>query len=544
MLKVSKKIFLLSLIFIGNIFCQDYPNLTVVIVIDQLANHKVQQLLPFLKGGIKFLAENGIYYQDATYPYANTSTAPGHATLASGVTPKEHGIVANYWYDEKGKKIKSISDLSKKYPVFYRDEKNTKFKSAANIMVDNLSDQMIMQNSPFNKVFSLSMKDRAAIGMGGKLGKTIWFDSVVGKFTSSKAYFDELPAWLDAFNNKVFPVADYFWTLCYHKNSGAYNFDDIGNYAKVAQKPLIGQKIQFFDEAAKDESGHDAFLQSPKSDDVLLGLARECLNKEFENKPKTKFLLWISLSSLDKVGHIFGPDSFEYIDTIYQLDKQIFDFIQFVYSKVNPQKVLFVLTADHGTMSIVENLKKKGMNAERFDIKKIIENLNVEIEKEFAIKELVKDFKFPQFYLDESKLKDIDMEKRAKILSFIKSILRQHPAIKQCWTASEISSAYYPENSLESVYKNDLFPGRSGQVFCHIYPYMYIEKYDTGTGHTSPYAYSSQVPLVVFQKDKFEHKKVAKRVYVPQLANSLAQVLDVPKPSASTYKALPYFPGK
>jgi hypothetical protein len=39
------------------------------------------------KGGFRYLMEKGTWYTDAHYQHANTETAVGHATLATGADP-------------------------------------------------------------------------------------------------------------------------------------------------------------------------------------------------------------------------------------------------------------------------------------------------------------------------------------------------------------------------------------------------------------------------------------------------------------------------
>ena len=39
-------------------------------------------------------------------------------------------------------------------------------------------------------------------------------------------------------------------------------------------------------------------------------------------------ILWVGLSSLDYIGHIYGPQSFETIDTLYHLDRDLHSFMR------------------------------------------------------------------------------------------------------------------------------------------------------------------------------------------------------------------------
>jgi len=50
-------------------------------------------------------------------------------------------------------------------------------------------------------------------------------------------------------------------------------------------------------------------------------------------------LLWLSLSTLDLVGHFYGPDSMEAIDTLYHVDRQIKDLMKFIAKKIDKKIV-------------------------------------------------------------------------------------------------------------------------------------------------------------------------------------------------------------
>jgi predicted AlkP superfamily pyrophosphatase or phosphodiesterase len=94
------------------------PRLTVILVIDQLPYHIVEQLRPNLSGGLKYLLRHGINYSHAYMPHALPATATGHAALNTGTFAKDHGIVANAWYDAQGNKIAADDDFSENAYVF------------------------------------------------------------------------------------------------------------------------------------------------------------------------------------------------------------------------------------------------------------------------------------------------------------------------------------------------------------------------------------------------------------------------------------------
>jgi len=93
--------------------------------------------------------------------------------------------------------------------------------------------------------------------------------------------------------------------------------------------------------------------------------------------------------------------------------------------------------------------------------------------------------------------------------------------------------------SFENFYKQQLYAGRTGDLICLTQPYCLLTSYPRGTSHSSPYDYDSHVPLVLYQKGRFEKKKINSKVWIPQLPVTLAHILNCERPSASTYKLLP-----
>src|SRR6266480_720095 len=68
------------------------PKLIVIIVIDQFRGDYLERYRDqFGEGGFRLFLDHGANFTDCNYNYANTRTAPGHATLLSGA----------YWIDSK-----------------------------------------------------------------------------------------------------------------------------------------------------------------------------------------------------------------------------------------------------------------------------------------------------------------------------------------------------------------------------------------------------------------------------------------------------------
>jgi len=410
------------------------PRVAIIFVVDQFAHHYIQRTAPYLHGGIAHLLNNGVVYENAYYPHAAPSTGTGHTALNTGCFAKDHGIAGNKWFDAEGNMIVCISDTPKNAAVF---DKNGKFlnigKSAANIRVPGVSTQTILQARPGgnNQVVSLSYKDRAAITTAGPLGKAIWFDGDSGIFTTSKAYFKKFPLWVKEFNEtmNLGKPRTITWDLAYPETASAYNTTHKGDYSFARHKKPFVKNTHSVPDKHDKKSLFQRMTMLPFANQLLLDLAFTCLENNLSENKNDKFVLWISLSPLDRVGPYFGPDSTELLDMIYHLDKQLEIFIKKVGSLVNKADTLFVLTADHGIAPIPELVKHIGIKtAQRIIQKKLIQELN-QLAKTYRIENPVFKFKSPQFFLDEKKLNRLKKEKREKLINAMKQHLLKNKSI-------------------------------------------------------------------------------------------------------------------
>lgn len=522
---------------------QHKPRLTIIFIVDQFSYNALQKYRHYFKHGLQTLISKGVEYTNAYHPHAMPATATGHAALSTGTYAKNHGIISNTWLDENNTLTTACSDTYERAAVFSPTGTYDYGVSSRLLMVDTLSDQFTLQ-STHNKnyhSYALSMKDYAAVQIAGKLGKAIWFDGQTGHFTSSKAYFESLPLWIKNFNNKhcMDKLQQVTWSLAKPCISNAYIWAHEQSFEHADHKEgLVGTQVPI-EWDTNPKNPFSLFMQTPHANKLLLDCAQTCINTHITKKNDDQLLLWISLSSLDKAGHAFGPDSKETIDIIYHLDKQLERFMRCARRIAGKKETLFVLTSDHGISPIIENLEKKGIPCQRYASKDMIKNLNKHIHTKHAESSLISGYSNPQFYLNHSPFNRLDPKKQEIIIKDAKQFLTEQKGVKQIWTYNELQSSIFEPNTLESYYKNQLYPGRSGQLIVQMLPYYDISDYRLGADHTSPYDYNTHVPLILFQHGSIELKTIGQRVSTLQLANTLADILQIPKPSASTSERLP-----
>jgi predicted AlkP superfamily pyrophosphatase or phosphodiesterase len=528
------------------------PKLTVLFIVDQLSYRLMPRIKPYVKHGLKTFLYDGLRYANAYFPHGMPATATGHAALSTGAFARDHGYIGNRWVDREGNHFYCDTDSAENAAVFNPDGGLYDYgRSAKQLMVDGISDQFMLYKDTEEPhvAYSLSIKGRAAIATASKLGKAVWLDQETGKFTSSKAYFNELPQWLQVFNqtNNINNHPFYTWHLALPYNQAAYRFADPNTYQYThSMSPLIQRR---FPVAMKNPGGYKGdvpyavFLQTPHGDKLLLDLARACVEANMNEQDNTHMLLWVCLSSFDKLGHDYGPDSKEAYDMLYHLDKHLGEFMTDMQAKFGEQRVLFGLSADHGVVSIVELVNSMGYNsARRFYTPDIVKKMNVLIKKKYGVKKVVSSFKSPQFYLDHTKLDQLDDDIQKAITNDLVAFLRKQPEIKHVWTFDELQNSCFESDQPENFLKEQLYRGRSGEITIQTHPFALVTKWRKGTDHRSPYEFNLHVPLMFYYPGTIQARTVEQKVWITQVANTLAFLLQVSKPSASIAPVLPCMP--
>ncbi len=523
------------------------PRLTVIFVIDQFAYHYWNKLDNHFKYGLRTLANNGLFYSNPYFPHGSPATATGHAALNTGVYTKDHGITGNSWRTPLGKKISCDHGDPQKDAVFKPSGGTYNYgKSPEYIMTNGISDQFVLADTPdaHHYAYSVSVKSRAAICTANKLGKALWLDCDTGLVTSSKAYFKELPAWVINFNNQNHTDALHKtdWKLAYDPKGPEYRFNNLCNYVHANAKGTLLGKKPTFAHMKKHKKKWELFFSTPQANELTFRLAKECITQHISSQDNNHLLLWVCISGLDKAGHMFGPESVELIDMIYHLDKQLQDFMDFSYSHMQSDNVLFCLTADHGIEPMTELLHKKGLkSARRIQTSELITRINTTIQEKHGVSGSIRDIKQPNVYLNNQALAALPLEQQKITIADIKQQLLKTKGIKLVWTYDELNTAPFTTDQLENYFKQQLFHNRSGELIIQTYPYVIMndDEYTYGTSHQTPYEYDTHVPLIFYNKSIGKRKTIDTKVWMLQLANTLAQLLKISKPSSSPFEALP-----
>jgi arylsulfatase A-like enzyme len=305
------------------------PSLVVFITIDQMRADYFSRFGPQLTGGLKRL-HDGASFARGFHDHAITETAPGHATTMSGRYPVHTGIVMNsQGVNTRDAPLIGASDAGAS-PIRFNGTTLTDWMRAVD---------------PSTRVLSVSRKDRGAILPIGRTKTDVyWYAPSNGTFTTSRYYADTLPTWVQRFNAAKIPqsYAGKRWTLL--KDASAYPEPD-----SVALESL-GVDFTFPHTLPSDPAAATrGFYEYPWMDEITIDFALQGMRElGIGDGGSRTDLLAISLSTLDAVGHRWGPDSRELHDHVLRLDQMVGRLLDSLDARVGKGRYVVALTGDHG----------------------------------------------------------------------------------------------------------------------------------------------------------------------------------------------------
>jgi len=517
----SLSVLLLLLGSISAAFASAYnarPKLVVVIVIDQFRGDYLERYRDqFGDGGFRIFLDHGAYFTDCNYDYANTRTAPGHATLFTGTYTSGHGIVANEWWDaQKKKRVTSVEDDATKLVGVTN---NGPGASPHNLLSDTVGDELKLATSGKARVFAISLKDRAAALPAGFSGDgAYWIDPKSGDWITSTYYRPDLPEWVRNFNGGH--RTDKYWNREWKDGDG----NTLGSTAPRGAKD--GTPAGFYEVVGS----------TPFANDYQMEFAKELVLYEKLGAGSATDLLVISLSANDILGHRVGPDSPQMRSMALELDRSLADFFDFLGHQIGMANVWLALSADHGVAPLPEFAKTLRLPAANLDAKALREQINSLLSKKYAKKaDYVLDLDYPVAWLNEDAFAGIFLEhKESEDEASVGDAMKQ-VGLAGYFTKSQLARGETPATEVGRRYAHSYSP--EGGWYVMGIPRPFQVGSTKGTDHATPFSYDTHVPLA-FYGLAFQPGTYRTHAEPVDLAVTLASLLGINAPTAATGRVL------
>lgn len=382
------------------------PVLVVLLVIDQFRADLLERYDPLFEHGFRRLLDDGYRFTHAEHDHAITNSSPGHATLATGRFPAHHGIVDNSWFDVvRGEMVTGPVDTTASI-LGYPDLTGI---SPRNRLTESLGD-WILNADPEARAVVITQGAASAMGLAPKerRGEVYWSSPTAGGFVTSTYFRDAYPDWIRRFNQRLAGrvATDSVWESTIPPGAESLTRADEAPYEGDHVHTIFPH--HFREEGSDPDSPTSLFSwirSRPMHDAIILSLVREAITSERLGRRGATDYLGVNLSSLDDVGHDYGPWSREQLDALLRLDREIGDFLTYLDGELGPDGYVIAVTGDHGVATAPEYARATGAAGRRvtqvemdslFDALRSVgpppEDYDAELARRVA--ELVEDFAF------------------------------------------------------------------------------------------------------------------------------------------------------
>lgn len=536
-----KRIFLVFLlfIFIAPLSAQsskDKPKLVVGIIVDQMRYDYLTRFWDkFGEDGFKKLINNGFSFKNNHFNYVPTYTGPGHASVFTGTTPSNHGIISNGWYDKfEGQPVYCAGDES---VSSVGTESVAGKMSPHRLASSTFTDENRLFTQFRGKTIGVALKDRGAILPAGHTANAAyWFHGAnEAKWITSSYYMDELPKWVQDFNDSE-KAKTYLktWNTLRDISTYSESGDDENNFEfgfNGKEKANFPYDLKAL---AAENGQYELIKVTPFGNDLTAEFAKAAIEGENLGKDNITDVLTLSFSSTDYVGHNFGVNSKEIEDTYLRLDEALAGFLKFLDEKVGAGNYTIFLTADHGAVDVPAYLASKKIPAGYFNEIEANEKIEKFARQKFKTDSLIKNISNTQIFLNYEAINKAKLD-LDDVENSLAHFLLQEDHIARVFTREQLSSGSFTKG-VEAEIQNGFNQKRSGDVIYVLDP-GYIIYPETGSTHGSAFNYDTHVPLI-FYGNGIKKGSSLEPTVIPDIAPTISALLGIPFPSANSGKPL------
>ncbi|MEM6786177.1 MAG: alkaline phosphatase family protein [Myxococcota bacterium] len=505
--------------------------LTLVVVFDQVPSWALSAYAETLhpEGIIRRVMARGVYVERSAYPFASTNTAPGHAHIFTGATPADSGVYANQVIDPVRGKIDLVDDGT--HPIFGLSDK---FASPSVLRVPTVGDALRAQRGEGARVVALSLKDRASVLPGGKEADLVlWYERTRPGFTSSTYYGPALPPWAEDWL-AAHPVSDTLvpWrpALAPSVLASVVGGPDDG----PGEGDYLGFGTVFPHDPKAASDPYDVVRLAPALSNQLVDLAAEAARQMALGADGTPDLLSVSISGTDYAGHTFGPQSWEYLDMLYQTDRRLGALLAELEAR---GEVSVLITSDHGVHPLPERSGRP-----RLMPAAVVDAAQAAAARVLGAGRWIDGFSRPFIYFSDPLLAHA---RRAEAATAIAAAVTRLPGVTSVYDTRRLvadrGGGGDEGDPTRALVAASVVAGARGELYVLVAEGTIVDE-DTpkgkGTTHGTPYRRDREVP-VLYAGPGIRPLRIEGPVSQARVAPTLAALLGIAPPAAATAPPLP-----
>ena len=525
--------------------------IVVAMVIDQLAGWMAAERFAALPatGGFARLLREGTYVRDMRYAHATTDTSPGHTALFTGAAPYRAGIYANERIDERTRQRRSALQDPETHEIDATGTLPSPSVSLSGLAVETVAD-VLRAHVPSANIVAVSLKDRGSLFAGGHHpGAAVWYDTRRDELVTSSAVAKTFPTWARPIDRAAFAqmretpwtLLDAAWVAAHAKQPDA----------QPGESEVFGFGSTFPHSFQRARFPTIAFRASPRGNDVVLRLATLATEQREVSQP---MLLAVSVSSLDYVGHFYGPDSWEWWDAFERLDAALAAFFATLDREVGPRGWSLVLSGDHGAPPLPEApdaarpwcshddgaddpWQRPCRKTGRIFPDTLQDTLETAAEKALGKGSWVLGVASPfVFYTRDAA--DLSAAKRKQLDDALRATLLAQPEVDRVYGPRTGDCPPESDESIDALVCRSLWAGAKDALYVVAKKGSFFDTdYDAGKGmsHGGPYLFDRSVPLIVRAPGRADAGAIiTDPVGFGAYVRTVAALLGVPAPSAAS----------
>lgn len=506
----------------------DKPKLVVVISIDQFRADYTRRFQPYFLpaknghevGGFNYLLANGADYSDAHQAHVPTATGPGHAAIMSGSAPNLNGIIGNEWFNPAtGKGVYCVDDSGVQTVGGV-----SKPMSPKNLLTTTVGDELKLATQGVAHEVSISFKDRAAILLAGHAADTvIWLDTKSKNWVTSTWYAKSgsLPGWVSKANEEKAIEGAFGKSWVPLLDEKSYAFSHLSPASKPNPSgPLFSHPIKTTGD----------FTTSSFGQEYVVATAIKSLQAENLGHHDSTDILTINLATNDYIGHAYGPDSPEVEDITIRTDRLLSQLFNAIQENVGLANTVIAVTADHGVVAVPEDAQRLNIPARRWGEDLLEKALNAGLSSAFGDGKWVLSVTEPNLYLDNALIASKNLN-RAQVRAEAARIAQGVDGVYAAFTAEQILEGRLPHWKWTDAVYLGYHPKLGGDLVICTTPGDYVGD-GNGTGHGTPWAYDSHVPLIL-SGPGIKSGRYYRTVTLLDLAPTLCQLLGIEYPTGN-----------
>lgn len=480
------------------------PKLVVGIVIDQLDEECLEKLMPIMgTGGIKRLWTDGYNRTNTSFDYDDMDRASAVASIYTGASPFQHGIVANRWMNPK--------TLLPSSPV---DDSNSKgintieMSSPVKLLATNLADEIKLGYASRSKVCSIAIERDAAILAGGHDPDIVLWMNDNDACWSSSEYYGTLPDWVNERNDSV--IRYTVWRPALEARS----YIPVSDHER--QRPFFYLMLK------KDVWD---WRTTPYANDRVTEMALASIDGLELGQDDTPDLLALTYYAGNFRHTPNSIWSIEQQDIYIRLDQTIEQLIKTVTAKVGLDNVLFFLTSTGYLENAAPELGGTRIPTGQVSMERATALLNLYLGAKYGSGNWVKTFHHNHIYLNHDLIDNNGLALH-EVLESCVDLLVQVTGIKSVLVLRDLMSTV-PD--IEAVRKrNGLNASWSGDIIIDAIPGWGISDEKDGTVmYRKPVA--KPVPMILYGngiRAEVNHEPISISVLAPTI--SLITRIDPP----------------